>query len=94
VADGPTPVSLIVFPHFHAGTNTELVPISPGQAAGGLLENCLSFPENTDETIQALCALAEHTPVYRLYFGDAAEAAKILMREQRSMRTASFEAVG
>ena len=88
VTGGPTPVSLIVFPYFHAGTNAELAPISPGQAAGWLLENCLSFPENTDETIQALCAMVERTPVYSLRFGDAAEAATTLMQKQRSMRSA------
>jgi hypothetical protein len=93
VADGPIPVSLIVFPHFHAGTKTELVSISPGQAAGALLENCLSFPENTDETIQALCAMVEHTPAYRLHFCDAAEAATTLMRKRGSMRTGELRAV-
>jgi hypothetical protein len=88
VAGGPRPVSMIVFPRFHAGSNTELTPISPGQAVGGLLENCLSFPENTDATVQALCAMVERTPTYSLSFADPAAAVNVLIETHKSMRRA------
>lgn len=93
VADGPKPVSMIVFPHFHTGASAEMTSISPGQAVGELLENCLSFPENTDETIRALCAMVESTPTYTLSFGDPAEATKILIEEHKLMRNAHLNEV-
>ena len=94
VADRPRPVSMIVFPHFQARADTELTLVTPGQAVSALLENCLSFPENTDETIQDLCAMVEEMPTYRLSFTDPADAATALAKRQKSMSSAGFEAVG
>lgn len=94
VCEGPRPLSMIVFPHFRPGSDAALAPISPGHAVGGLLENCLSFPENTDETIQSLCTTAQNLPAYNLSFADPADAVKILIETQKSMRDIDCKAVG
>ena len=57
----------------------DLAPLSPARAVGEMLENCLSFPKNDDETIQALCSMVETLPAYTLRYGDAAAAARLLM---------------
>lgn len=79
VALGPRPVSMIVFPHFMPEAKTQLEPMSPARTVGELLENCLSFQNNSDATIEALCALVEGLPACRLHFSDAAEAADALV---------------
>ncbi len=79
VALGPRPVSMIVFPYFMPEAKAQLEPMSPARTVGELLENCLSFQNNTDATIEALCALVEGLPAYRLHFSDAAEAADALV---------------
>ena len=94
VSDGPRPVSMIVFPCFRSGSATELTPISLGQAVGVLLENCLSFPENTDKTIRDLCRMVQNTPTYNLSFTDPADAVKVLIEKHKSMREMDREAVG
>jgi len=86
VAPGPQPVSAIVFPHFLPEAETQFETMSPAQAVGELLENCLSFQNNTDATIQTLCALVENLPAYRLYFSDAGEATEMIMRLQASLQ--------
>ncbi|WP_421853072.1 hypothetical protein [Oricola sp.] len=86
VAPEPRPVSAIVFPHFSPEAETQLVAMSPAQAVGELLENCLSFQNNTDATVEALCALVENLPAYRLLFSDAAEAGDTIVRLQASLQ--------
>jgi len=86
VAPGAQPVSAIVFPHFLPEAETQFVTMSPAQAVGELLENCLSFQNNTDATIETLCALVENLPAYRLHFSDACEAAEMIVRLQASVR--------
>ena len=79
----PQRVSMIVFPHFLPEAETQLELVSPARAVGELLENCLSFQNNTDATIEALCALVEELPAYQLHFSDAVEAADVLMNLKR-----------
>ena len=78
VARGPQPISALVLPHYRRDATAELLPVSPGEAVGELLENCLSLPHNEDETIRSLCAVVERLPVFRLVFGDAPEAARLI----------------
>ncbi len=74
----PAPVSMIVFPQFISGVGTELVEVSPAQSAGKLLENCVSFPINSDETIQYLCSMVEGKKVYNLTFSDPSDAVQAM----------------
>lgn len=85
VAPKPHAISMIVFPHYEAGAPPKLAPMSPGQAVGELLENCLSLAKNEDATIKQLCKMVEALPVYRLQFGAAAEAAELLVETQSSL---------
>jgi hypothetical protein len=78
VASAPEPLAMIVFPLFSSGAAAELRPISRGQAVGKMLENCLSFVNNENATIQRLCRIIEKTPTYILRFGDSAKAAGLL----------------
>ena len=79
VASQGQPLAMIAFPHYAKGAQTELRPISPGEAVGKLLENCLSFTKNDDATIQRLCEVVADLPVYTLRFGDVSEAADLLL---------------
>ncbi|MCR9138468.1 MAG: hypothetical protein NXI27_20875 [Alphaproteobacteria bacterium] len=79
VAESLQPVSMVVFPNFVSNAEASLSPISPAQAVGELLENCLSFPKNDDATIQALCDMVENLPVFSLRFGNIAEAARLVI---------------
>lgn len=76
VGVGAVPVSGIVFPHFTPGAETRFEVVPPAQAVGELLENCLSFQNNTDITVAALCALVENLRAYRLVFSDPQDAAQ------------------
>ena len=78
VAEGPLPVRLIVFPYFEPHVEPTLIPNSPAPAVGELLENCLSFPKNNDETIQKLCNRVESLPVCSLRYGNIQEGAQAL----------------
>jgi hypothetical protein len=78
VAAAPEPLAMIVFPLFSSGAAAELLPISRGRAVGKMLENCLSFVNNENSTIQRLCRIVEKTPTHILRFGDAARAAGLL----------------
>ena len=69
---------MIVFPQFISGVGTELVEVSPAQSAGKLLENCVSFPINSDETIQYLCSMVEGKKVYNLTFSDPSDAVQAM----------------
>lgn len=79
IARESQPLSMVVLPHFRRDASAELVDISPGEAVGELLTNCLSFTKNEDATVQHLCAMVEDLPVQRLVFGDADEAAQLLI---------------
>lgn len=79
VSNEPQPVSMVVFPNFVSNAEASLSPISPAQAIGELLENCLSFPKNDDASIQALCDMVADLPLYNLRFGDVTEAADLLI---------------
>ena len=79
-------ISMIVFPHFLPGAQTRLTRVSPAKAAGELIENCLSFRDNDDATIMALCRLVEQLPVHRLHFSDPKEASDILVEAQASLQ--------
>ncbi|MEM6462753.1 MAG: hypothetical protein AAF724_12630 [Pseudomonadota bacterium] len=74
IADGARTVSVLVFPHYREGTGAKLRELPPAQAVGQLLENCLSFPLNSDQTIQALCSMVTQKSSYTLDFCDPAEA--------------------
>lgn len=89
VAVAPQSVSRIVLPHFQAGATASLAPLSPAQALGELLENCLSFVNNDDASIQALCKMVENLPVHRLTFGDASDVAKLLIGTHVGTRSAT-----
>jgi hypothetical protein len=78
IAQGGQPLSMIVFPHYAKSVSATLVPVTPAQAVGSLLENCLSFAKNEDETIHRLCKVVETLPVYKLHFDDAAEAVDLI----------------
>ncbi|HTV30633.1 MAG TPA: hypothetical protein VMF32_23010 [Xanthobacteraceae bacterium] len=79
VATAPQPLTMIVFPYFTLGAAPELIPMSRGQAVGKLLENCLSFVKNDDIVIRRLCAVVGNVPTYSLRFGDAGDAAGLLI---------------
>jgi GDP-fucose protein O-fucosyltransferase len=79
VATVPQPLTMIVFPYFTLGAVPELSPISHGQALGKLLENCLSFVKNDDVVIHRLCTVVENVPTYNLRFGNAVDAAGLLI---------------
>jgi hypothetical protein len=93
VATRPIAVSSIFFPHFTPGSKAQLETMPPAQAVGELLENCLSFMNNTDATIEALCALVEVLPAYRLYFSDPVEAADVLRSSKTSLVSDHLERV-
>ena len=82
-ADSPHPLSMIIFPHYSRNETADLLPVSPGHAVGKLLENCLSFAKNEDESIHRLCKTVEKLPVYSLRFGDASEAVDLLIDVQK-----------
>lgn len=86
VAQGPTPLSMIVFPKFVSNADASLTPVSPAQAVGDLLENCLSFPNNDDASIQALCDTVQDLPTFSLRFGDIAEASKLVVKRYTSLK--------
>lgn len=85
VAHVPQRVSSIVFPYFTPDADATLSPISPGQAVGELLENCLSFPNNDDKTIQTLCDMVEDMPVHSLHYSNVTEAAQLLIETHASL---------
>lgn len=89
VARGPEQVSMVVFPHYARSAPATLTPVPPAQAVGQLLENCLSFAKNEDETIYRLCAIVEALPVFGLRFGDAAEAAELLIGARNRLQSAA-----
>ena len=80
VGAGATPVKAIIFPHFTPGAKTSFETVPPAQAVAELLENCLSFVDNTDVTIAALCDLVANLPTYRLLFSDPQDATMSIMR--------------
>ncbi len=82
VGAGGVPVTGIIFPHFTPGAKTRFETVPPAQAVGELLENCLSFVNNTDMTVAALCALVENLPAYRLVFSDSRDAAQCIVDQQ------------
>lgn len=79
VSRDPNAVSMVVFPEFVSNATASMSPISPAQAVGKLLENCLSFPKNDDATIQALCDMIKDVPLYGLQFDQVDEAANLLI---------------
>jgi hypothetical protein len=91
VAGTPPALSMIVFPHFLLHAPAELAAISPAQAAGELLENCLSFPSNSDATIQAMCNVIAKLPTYSLRYSDPDEAVELLIRMQSKHRASARE---
>ncbi len=84
VAHGGNGVAMYVFPKYSKTDETFLEPISPAQCVGKLLENSLSFPENSDATIQALCHQVENTPAYELHFADPVQAIDQLLDKLES----------
>ena len=85
VANIAQPVSMIVFPRFQEERETALGPLPAARAVSTLLENSLSFPKNTDETIQQMCTMVEATPTYRLSYGDPGNAAEALIEEHKRL---------
>jgi len=79
LAKGPQRPAMIAFPYFGVGATAKLLPISPGQAVGKLLQNCLSLVKNDDAVIRRLCAVVENLPTYDLHFGNTAEGASALI---------------
>lgn len=79
VGAGPVPLSGIVFPHFTPGADTRFEALPPAQAVGELIENCLSFQDNTDVTVAALCSVVENLQAYRLVFSDPQDAAAVIV---------------
>ena len=79
VAQEPQLLAMLVFPTFAENEQARLTSISPAQAAGQLLENCISFPNNSDATIQSLCGSIEELPMYNLVFGNAEAAGDLIM---------------
>ncbi|MEO0544159.1 MAG: hypothetical protein AAFY99_10115 [Pseudomonadota bacterium] len=75
----PVPVSGLIFPYFKPGANTALSPVSPAQSVGQLLESCLSFHCNPDNTIEALCRSVETLQPHQLVFSDPKEAADAIV---------------
>jgi len=79
IAAAPQSVSMFVFPRYSKAKDPLLRSISPAQCAGKVLENCLSFPKNSDDVIQKLCDLVEGTPAYELHFSSAPAATDLLI---------------
>ncbi len=92
VAAEGVPVAGVVFPHFTPGAKTRIEDIAPAQAVGELLENCLSFQNNTDATIAALCSVVENLRAYRLVFSDAHDAAQTIIGLQTAVLALAMNA--
>ncbi len=87
-------VSVVVFPHFREGADAKLSKLPPAQAVGQLLENCLSFPVNSDQTIQALCSMVENIEAYTLDFSDPSEAVSEILALPTMRKSAIVERSG
>lgn len=87
VAATPQPISMIVFPNFSKTETAALRTISPGQCVGKLLENSLSFPENSDEVIDSLCRMVEKIPAFDLQFRKSDKAAQLLIDTAASLHS-------
>ena len=71
---GPTPVRVVVCPHWRAGATTRVHRCSPTEAMHLLLGEAFDFAEGGQAVFDLLTTLVASVPVYRLGYSDLAEA--------------------
>ena len=71
---GPTPVRVVVCPHWRAGASTRLHRCAPTEAMQMLLGESFDFAAGGQAAFARLAELVEAVPVYRLGYGDLGEA--------------------
>ncbi len=75
---GPTDRGFIVFPRFAAGAALKLTPLTAGEAALGLIENCLNARNLPRGGLPIASLLARRMPAIALDYGDADQLAETL----------------
>lgn len=78
------PLKAIVFPFFHQGREADFVRLPEGSAALELLRNCTSFSDQKEVAVARASMLARAVPAYRLSYGAASEAARLIGSLDRS----------
>ncbi|MCZ3386142.1 MAG: hypothetical protein LH630_04060 [Actinomycetia bacterium] len=74
----PTTVAALIFPVYTPQTASELVPMTPGEAAVSLAESTFRFPERSARSMPVLTNLAEQAPAFRLFIDDLDEGVSAL----------------
>jgi hypothetical protein len=83
----PARVGSIVFPAFEFDAAAAMTSVSPGDAAIGLIRNCIGFPRDRALAVKRFGEMCSSRPAYRLTYGDGAEAAALL---DKSLGTNAF----
>jgi hypothetical protein len=78
VCRAATRITEVVFVHYAPATTAVLTPMTPGEAALGLLESCLNFREHGARAIRYAADLARRVPAVTLTFGDVGAAVRLL----------------
>jgi hypothetical protein len=71
-------IGTLVFPTYNHRSPTVISPYSPAAAALELLRNCVNFTSHREGAVRYLCGLANRLPTFRLTFGNAKLAAKLI----------------
>ena len=76
----PSPLDLIIFPHFESGQPIKLDPLTKAQTAFELMK-CLANARNlVDHGLSQAVRIAKSTPAYSLSYGDTEQAGRSVMR--------------
>jgi hypothetical protein len=73
-------LAMVVFPRHEPATPTHLEPITRAECGLGLMATLLNARNLSDHGFGLVAALARRTPAFRLRYGDASSAARILER--------------
>ena len=91
---GETPVGLVVFPTYQPGSSERAVALTPTQALMLLVRQCTTFRRQRDRALQALIAVLERAPAFRLNYRTSAGAAELVTRLMAEAGEASVPAPG
>lgn len=91
---GETPVGLVVFPTYQPGSSERAVALTPTQALMLLVRQCTTFRRQRDRALQALIAVLERAPAFRLNYRTSAGAAELVTRLMAEAGDASVPAPG
>jgi len=83
VLSAPSPLGLIVFPHFREGSELRWQSLGPATAVGRLLRLCHNSRWNTGELIDLAIAVVHSADCFALAFGDVHHAAAWIVQAGR-----------